>query len=238
MLPNANNLLGRLIRLPLRFIPKDREVRIRRGPLKGAWWIAGSHTHGCWLGTYERDKVEAFAEVVRPGHVVWDIGAHVGFYTLLASRRVGPLGKVYAFEPLRRNLIYLLDHVLNNDARNVKVFELAVGDREGTASFDDSTYNSHAMGRLSEGGRLQVEVIRLDDFAPREDLRPPSVIKMDVEGGEAAALRGMVETLRQYKPVIFLATHGPEVHRECVGFLQSLGYELTELGSSDELLCR
>lgn len=75
------SLLGRFLRFPLRFIPQESVVRIRRGPAQGMKWIVGSSNHGCWLGTYELEKQLALQRAVRQGMVVYDIGAQAGFYT-------------------------------------------------------------------------------------------------------------------------------------------------------------
>ena len=102
---------GKILRLPLKLIPKRMVVPIVRGPLRGKRWIVGASTHGCWLGSYEYQKQSIFKKTVKSGYVVYDIGAHVGFYTLLSSVLVGTQGKVIAFEPVQRNLEYLKKHV-------------------------------------------------------------------------------------------------------------------------------
>lgn len=99
-----DSLVGRLLRWPLRFIPPELVVPILQGKLKGRKWVVGSSKHGCWLGSYEYHKRRLFEQLIRPGDTVFDIGAHVGFYTLLASILTGPAGRVFAFEPLPRNL--------------------------------------------------------------------------------------------------------------------------------------
>ena len=82
---SSNSLLGAALRYPLRWIPDDLVVPVLQGPLRGKKWIVGSSSHGCWLGGYEYEKQRRFAQAINPGGVVYDIGAHVGFYMLLAS---------------------------------------------------------------------------------------------------------------------------------------------------------
>jgi len=155
-------LVGKLLRSPLDLIPRNTVVPILQGSLKGRKWIVGSSNHGCWLGSYEYDKRLAFERVVGDGGVVFDIGAHVGFYTLLASVLVGPSGKVIAFEPVPRNVRYLQAHLRINHVSNVELIEAAVSDRMGVASFDESPGNS--TGHLACGGSLRVKTVALDQL--------------------------------------------------------------------------
>ena len=77
-------LWAKVIRLPLRTVPPGTVVPILTGRLRGRKWIVGSGDHSCWIGSYELEKQRAFAQVVHPGETVFDLGANVGFYTLLA----------------------------------------------------------------------------------------------------------------------------------------------------------
>lgn len=199
--------LGKLLRFPLRFIPATTVVPILQGPLRGKRWIVGSSTHGCWLGSYESVKQKEFAKVIQPGMIVYDVGAHVGFYTLLASYKVGSSGSVVVFEPLPRNIYHLRRHLALNDCANVTVKELAVSNYNGTAWF--STQAGHSSERyLDDTGQFKVQVITLDDLwkggAPM-----PDVIKMDIDGAEYLALLGAQQLLTRRYPIIFLATHSP-----------------------------
>ncbi len=227
------------MRLPLRLVPRSLPVPVLQGKLRGKWWIAGASNHGCWLGSYEYDKRRLFEKIVSPGSIVFDVGANVGFYTMLASVLVGKGGSVYAFEPVPRNLHFLKRHMQMNRLKNVTVVEAAVSDYGGKAAFDVGA--GPAVGRLETHGQLEVEVVNLDGLIKNGKVPPPDFIKLDIEGGEGAALRGARSTLAQSHPTIFLATHGPGVHRECCEFLQSMGYELQpicgqSLADTDEVL--
>lgn len=226
-----SRLIARAIRLPLRLVRPGTVMRILTGPLRGLRWVAGTATHGCWIGTYERETQRVFETWVRPGSVVYDVGANAGFFTLFASRLAGPAGKVYAFEPLPRNIEVLREHVRLNAATNVEIFPLAVSDRIGTARFASADHP--AMGGLSERGVLEVETTTLD--ALRGTLAPPAFVKMDIEGAEHAALTGAMEMLRDAKPVILLSAHGYVQHDLCTALLRALGYELDVLvdGTAD-----
>lgn len=201
------------------------------GALKGKRWIVGSFIHKCWLGVYEHRKQRRFAQFVLPGYVVYDVGAHVGFYALLASVLVGQEGKVFAFEPLPRNLKYLKQHLEINRISNVFVVESAVSDKSGAMRFSPGSH--HAMGQLSQHGSLHVGGVSLDDYVSYVGLPKPDVIKIDIEGGEYRALKGAESLLKQYYPVIFLATHGIDVHHKSCAFLTALGYRLESIDGLD-----
>ena len=89
---SPQTLLAKILRLPLSLIPPESEVRIVRGPLLGKKWVVGAATHACWTGTYEVDRLRAFAQAISQGVTVYDVGANVGIYSLLASSRVAATG--------------------------------------------------------------------------------------------------------------------------------------------------
>ncbi len=165
---------------------------------------------------------------------MYDVGAHVGFYTLLASVLVGPEGRVLAFEPVPRNLGFLRRHVQMNGCDNVTITAAAVGEHAGSGRFGFGP--SSQMGYLDAKGHLEVSVVSLDGIVAAGS-PSPDLIKMDIEGGEYRALRGARRVLESARPTLVLATHGPEVHEQCVGPLTSSGYRIEALGSPDELLC-
>src|SRR5664280_711279 len=80
---SGRTFIGKALRFPLSLIPSGTQMPILQGPLHGKRWIVGASNHGCWLGSYEAAKQKKITEFVRPGMVCWDVGANVGFYTLL-----------------------------------------------------------------------------------------------------------------------------------------------------------
>jgi FkbM family methyltransferase len=229
-----NSWIGKLLRLPLRYIPKNTVLPVIQGELRGYKWISGSSNHGCWLGSYEYEKQRLISSMIKPGTVAFDIGAHVGFYTLLFSKLIGPEGKVFAFEPFPPNIDFLRKHISMNRIANVETLEVAVSDAEGTTLFTQGPGSS--MGYISETGDFEVEQVAIDGLIRRKKLSPPNYIKIDIEGAEYKALIGAKETLRKFHPVIFLATHGREVHKSCCDFLTDLGYALNPIDGSDILV--
>lgn len=238
---NYRSFWGRLLRLPLRLIPKRMAMPIMQGRLSGTRWIVGAGEHGYWLGSYEMNKRLAFEREIPAGAVLYDIGANVGYFSLLAAKLAGPEGQVYAFEPLPRNIEFLNKHIKINNIDNIEVIDAAVSDQSGEAHFDLGA--SSAMGHLSESGGIQVRMVVLDDILAAGELRPPDYMKVDVEGAEFEALKGAQNLLKQYHPVLFLDTHQREAHLPTVELLQQLGYEFEildgkSLTATKELIAR
>src|SRR5581483_1847479 len=127
------------VRKILRRIPPETVLPVLTGPLRGTRWIVGASRNAYWLGTYERSKCKVFAAAIAEGDVVYDVGAHVGYYTLLASKLVGARGHVYAFEPLPANLEFLERHLKLNQITNVTVVPAAVSDATGLVQQHDET---------------------------------------------------------------------------------------------------
>jgi FkbM family methyltransferase len=216
--------LGRFLRFVLRMLPAGSVVPILQGPLRGRRWIVGSSNHGCWLGSYEHECQLAFRSVTHDGDVVYDVGANVGYYSLLASRLVGPAGKVFAFEPFPRNVDLLKKHLRLNDVLNVSLVQSAVSSVNGEVYFESSPDPS--SGHVSEGhGDLRIPSVTLDTLVFERSTPPPQVIKIDVEGAELSVLKGGLETLRRCRPAILLALHG-HANEECSEFLRGLGFVL------------
>jgi FkbM family methyltransferase len=227
----STTLIGRICRYPLRIVPKTMTVPILQGPLRGKKWIVGSQRHAFWLGGYEPHLQRLIAREVKPGEIFYDVGANVGFYSLLASVLVGP-GKVFAFEPLPANVAYLRQHLVLNSAENVEVLELAVCDQVGVLSF--RTERTGAMGRLETCGDIQVPTTTLDSLLHAGKIPPPTYIKIDIEGTEFRALMGAKTCFEKYRPTLFLATHDEEVHRRCCDLLRSWKFDIKPIAQTSE----
>ena len=233
---DESTLLGRAIRWPLSLIPAKTRLPIIQGTLRGHRWIVGSSNHGCWLGSYECDQQAIFKQWINEGDVVFDVGAHVGFYTLLSSILVGNSGQVVAFEPIPKNINYLKQHLKINSISNVEIVEAAVSDRHGHDRL--SSGPSSSMWHFDAQGELEVQTINLDELVLSATLPPPNLIKMDIEGAEFLALSGSTRVVNEFHPVVILSTHGLDVHQKCCNFLESAGYDLTPIGRTYIDECR
>jgi len=224
---NYQSFLGKLLRLPLHLIPKKMVLPILQGSLRGKKWIVGAGEHGYWLGSYELKKCQAFEREITPGAVVYDIGANVGYFSLLAAVLAGADGKVYAFEPLPRNIAFLRKHVALNQLDTIEVYEAAVSDHAGEASFDLGS--STAMGHLADSGELKVQMVCLDELLSNGQVSPPDYMKVDVEGAEYVALSGARKLLAEFHPILFLDTHNREAHQATISLLKAFDYRFEVL---------
>jgi FkbM family methyltransferase len=185
------------------------------------WWA-----HQVRRGRWEPRVVRELAGVLRPGDVFFDLGAYLGPFSLLAARLVGPGGRVFAFEPDPATRALLERNLAANGAANVTVVPCAVGDSAGTVAFVAS---GDSAGRVGEGGDVRVPQVTLDAFCEQHGVQP-TVMKVDIEGGEAAALdRSAVA--RRVRALV-LEIHEPPLRAQGVdpqAFLERLGpYRLLE----------
>jgi len=186
------------------------------------------------FGMYEISGTRFLQAVLRPGMTVVDVGANTGYYTLWASRLVGPLGRVHAFEPVPDLASTLRHNVELNGMRNISVRPEAVSDREGKAILHVSRAESNTglSSLVMNGDRdqlsepLEVETISLDDLSSNLD-RPIDFIKIDVEGAEDLVFRGAARLLAAERaPAILFESYAvaPLAAR-----LESHGYQVRRL---------
>lgn len=224
----AGALQQRLVRSGSRWL-RHQDVTIRHGLGAGLRFNAGGANPGYALGTSEPIVQEALGGMLRPGVVVWDVGANVGFYTVIAARAVGAVGRVVAFEPLPANVAALRHNLALNDLTNVTVLACAAAAESGELTLtpgDEPTW-ARVGGAPGAPGALTVPAFALDDAAAREALPDPDVVKIDVEGAECDVIAGMRRTIARRQPVILCEMHGRNA--EYATLLEGLGYRLRAL---------
>ncbi|MBN1268939.1 MAG: FkbM family methyltransferase [Kiritimatiellae bacterium] len=197
-------------------------------------------------GIRERHATAAYMECLRPGQVVLDIGANIGYYVLIAAAGIGPSGHVFAVEPDQHNLDLLRRSIaLNGFEDRIDVERGAVSDHNGTATLHVAKQsNLHTLARTPSmtkyvefTGEVEVPVFTLDSWVERKGIDPAKigVVRMDIEGHEAAALRGMLKTLRAAQDVVLFVEVHPRIIRETEGeagyaafveTLAALGFEV------------
>ena len=142
---------------------------------------------------YEPGTVRAFKTILRPGDTVYDVGAHIGFFTLIAASLVGSEGRVFAFEASAETVVWLRKNVeANGYGERVEVSDRAIADREGVLDFSGSDRDSSARGiqdAKSGSGLVQVASTTLDSHWRKSGRTPVRLLKIDVEGFELESLR-------------------------------------------------
>ncbi len=184
------------------------------------------------LGRYEPEIRDLFHSRLREGMTVLDVGAHVGYYTLLAAKLVGPKGKVYAFEPEPENFKILQANIASNGYENIRLIHQAVGDRTGRVQFFLSRQGNdrHSIfvskRESSREACLDVPAVSLDDFLATQDWPHVDLIKMDIEGAEPLALKGMAQLVARPENLRMIVELAPEALRaggfEAAEFLNQL----------------
>jgi FkbM family methyltransferase len=198
-------------------------------------------------GRYEPATTHLFQKTLIPGMVVVDIGAHVGYYTLLSAQLVGPTGKIYAFEPEPGNHTTLRKNIELNGYDNIVATQLAVSDRTGNATIYltslDSGRHSLFQHDLPRRGSASIETTTLDLFLEARDWPQIDLIKVDVEGAEIAVLDGMAQLLVRSPKLKLIIEFNPALLQSAgvapTGFLEkvwSLGFQISSVDDADGLL--
>lgn len=221
-------LARRLVAASSRWI-RRQDVTISHGPAAGLRFNASGANPGYALGTSEPDVQEAVRLRVHRGEVVYDIGANVGFYTVLMARLVGPTGAVAAFEPLPETADAARHNARMNRFDHVAVFANAVGRRAGQVRMvlgQESTWAKLA-DHASTGPTVDVAMVAIDDLVESGTIRPPAFVKIDVEGAELEVIEGMRRTIAASRPTILCEMHGKNV--DFAALMDELGYEVRAL---------
>jgi FkbM family methyltransferase len=190
------------------------------------------------LPAHERSVLDACGALVKPGTVVYDIGANLGLFGVHFGRLAGAAGRVYCFEANPVCVYFLRAHLELNGVSNCEILPVAVSNEERGVDFSINYDNSN-LGLAQDSGfftsklghHVQVGARSLDELVPGLRLRPPDVIKIDIEGAEAVAIAGMRETLRASHPRLVMELHGRAAALATLKQLDALGYAYTEVAS-------
>jgi FkbM family methyltransferase len=174
-------------------------------------------------GEWEPHLTRALHGRLSPGDVCVDVGAHIGYYTLLASREVGPTGRVYAIEPSSRVFGLLSANLELNAAANVTALNVAAGEQEGkavlyeapgpsplTSSLCSRMLDAPHGARAEEFVATEVPLVAVDDVVPADLFPRVRVVKVDVEGYEVEVLRGIENLLRASDRIAVFVEMSPE----------------------------
>jgi FkbM family methyltransferase len=180
---------------------------------------------------------------IRPQSTVLDVGAHIGSHTLSMSKRVGPLGRVLAFEPQPKIFRELFLNMILNEINNVLFYPVAVGDRKGSIELSHLVPNNEGATSLIYGGSglfaplITIDSLQLDDV---------SLIKIDVELHENFVLDGAKNTITRCRPILLVEIRGdyafdcaPQEIKNQILFtiskIKNMGYSIRCIGYADYL---
>ena len=197
---------------------------------KYSWLLRFPHIYA-WLSAKRRSvnyEKQLYLRTIRKGDVIFDIGANIGYYSVLFSKLCGKHGFVHCFEPVPETFQLLLDSLVNSP--NAKANNLAAGDSEESMEISYDPEDSEKATLLGESESASsvrmVKVLPLDAYAREIQLKRLDFLKCDVEGFELKALKGMKDTLANHRPQISLEITLPREQRfELIDFLKNLGYD-------------
>lgn len=192
-------------------------------------------------GLYEKYETALFKKLVKDGMVVVDVGANIGYFTILASRLAGVKGKVFAFEPEPYNFDLLRKNVEENRCSNVTTIKKAVFSKSGLMKLflEENNLGGHSLSEAAVykmAGSTTIEAISLDEFFEDKHLKV-DFIKLDAEGSEMAILEGMADLIRKNDNLTIITEFSPALLSKSgfspMGFLTKLaahGFTLYEIG--------
>jgi FkbM family methyltransferase len=236
---NPSSLKYRLASAGLR----QRDVAVRNGVAQGLKFNAGESCPELALGTYEIPIQKIFAQYLKGGDTFYDIGANVGFFSIIAAKLVGNTGKVYAFEPGSGNAHSVRHNAQLNNFSQIEVIAKAVSHTSGSGQLLLAKYSGGHTLAIADAppdlaGEVTVDLVSIDDLIAQNKIKPPNFVKVDVEGAELDVLKGMTETIKTYQPtVIYEIDDGDRdayerKYRELANFFERLNYRVTQIENS------
>lgn len=184
--------------------------------------ISGMTIKDYILGLYEPHTTSLFRHITKPGFTVLDIGADVGFFTVLFSQLVGPAGRVIALEPFKKTYSILLKNI--KGLHNVEALNIAADEVNGEKSFHPDT---HSLYYEKNDKGMLVQTVKLDDYFPNLKV---DIVKIDVEGGEGGVLRGMESILHNNSDIQVIIEIAPRIMNNIGLKPEDLLKKLTDFG--------
>jgi len=215
---------------------RNCDLEIQKGVGQGLRFNAGGSAASYLTGTWQPRTQAALKALLAPGMTLYDIGANVGYFSVIGARLVGSHGAVVCFEPLAENFQQIRYNTELNGFSNIQLIEAALGKADGESLFWLSA--EPTWGKLAGAGKepdkmvgeTSVLVRCLDKLVEEAKLPPPDVIKLDVEGAEVDVLEGALETIRRHRPRLLIELHG--TNRAVAEILAELHYKVAVLGET------
>lgn len=230
------------------FRPVSGKIIIKIGDLSGRFYvrtpgelrILESMGGG---GSGEKAVLELLISKLSAGDVVYDVGGHVGLYTIFLAKAVGPQGKVITFEPEKQNYQHLLENIKLNDLNNVFVFKKALGEKDGKTKLylgEDGGNSSLLQIHPTNADFELVDVANGDELVKKEKLSMPKAVKIDVEGFEYSVIEGLSGALKNSAcKIVCCEIHvsllPPSIkYDDILNLLKSLGFNNLDINRRDE----
>lgn len=160
-------------------------------------------------GLWEPEATQEAVSAIKPGMTAVDVGADIGYFTLLFAKLVGSTGKVLSFEPIPAAKDYLDHNVQMNGLNTVSTFPVALFDRTGKSLLEDPLRTSRMNPTKNEASAndIAVDMVIFDDFRSACNIDHVDFVKIDVEGAEQNVLKGMLRTLENDHPILLIEIH-------------------------------
>jgi FkbM family methyltransferase len=257
-----NRILSHRVLQPVRAIGGKllalTNIRVGTRLYTGQWLavnLSGDVGRSIWLrGRYGAPIEVHLRSTLRPGDIFVDIGANIGYFSIIASELVGAGGKIYAFEPNQDAFALLKKSIKMNQITNIECMPFAAGAKSGVVQFNhtrnisrsflDATTPSqreNSQDKQAVRAKYAVQVVRLDDYIKIEESKRVRMVKIDAEGFDYYVLQGAVRLLSGRKPDVIIEVqdqtlnkygHNPE---DIFDLLYPLGYKAYECGSSQQI---
>lgn len=208
---------------------EPRKHRIPFGPIRGKYVFTAFHlSPRMYFGLDEPWVTQLARDLVRPNSIVYDIGAHIGYTTVVFAHLLNHKGQVHAFEILPSTAELLMKTVKANNLENVKVHNVGVGSREMTLNLPIGRTAMTRIDAESEGGDAEVcTVVSLDAYVHQHRLSPPSLMKVDIEGAEIDFLVGANGLIDSHRPLMIIEFHSDKLLEKGLGLLRAKGYRFS-----------
>ncbi len=236
----TNVSIRSLLRKVFAFVFHDEFTahRIPFGPMAGfIVYMKPSISPRMYLGIDENDLAESARRLIRENDCVYDVGAHIGYTSILFSMLVGKGGNVEAFELLPSTVEIFKKTMMLNEFKQWRVHTVGLGNCERKISVSRGlTYMGSIYNHAQSQGRMNDEeckVVSLDKYINTTNLPLPQFIKMDIEGAELEALQGAIQVILIAEPILLIEFHSLELLKKGVSWLNNVGYILQSLSSGE-----
>ena len=190
-------------------------------------------------GDFIPDESEVLKKILKPGMIFVDVGANIGYFSLIAAKLIGDSGEVFAFEPDKNNFSLLQKNINVNGYKNITAIKKAVSDKVGTAKFylEKENLCAHSLTPKINCDFIEIEMISLDEYFKDKKI---NVVKIDVEGMEPAVLSGMEKLIKANESMAIITEYYPKAilnagysPKDYLESLKKKGFRLVNFGNQN-----